>query len=97
MLLWNQLCFVHVFDFLITFGIFSVIPCKHPKGVWEHFVKHWSAPFGVPRGEELEGMGCELMPPAASNPQQNVVCERYLQELREMSDGRVQHQIFAAE
>ena len=50
----------------------------------------WITPFGVPRrlihdqgeferesGQELEDVGCELMPTAAITPQQNAVCERH--------------------
>ena len=68
-----------------------MIPSKHPKIVWDHFFKHWITPFGVPRrliydqggeferefGQELEDLGCELMPTAAITPQQNAVCERH--------------------
>ena len=68
-----------------------MIPSKHPKIVWDHFFKHWITPFGVPRrliydqggeferefGQELEDLGCELMPTAAVTPQQNAVCERH--------------------
>ena len=55
------------------------------------FFKHWITPFGVPRrliydqggeferefGQELEDLGCELMPTAAITPEQNAVCERH--------------------
>ena len=88
----NQLSFVNILDLASTFGVVvAMIPSKHPKIVWDHFFKHWITPFGVPRrliydqggeferefGQELEDLGCELMPTAAMTPQQNAVCERH--------------------
>ena len=84
----NQLSFVNILDLASTFGVVAMIPSKHPKIVWDHFFKHWITPFGVPRkliydqggeferefGQELENLGCELMPTAAITPQQNAVC-----------------------
>ena len=87
----NQLSFIDILDLASTFGVVAMIPSKHPKIVWDHVFKHWITPFGVPRrliydhggeferefGQELEGLGCELMPTAAITPQQNTVCERH--------------------
>ena len=87
----NQLSFINIPDLASTFGVVAMIPSKHPKIVWDHFVKHWITPFGVPRkliydqggeferefGQELEDLGCEPMPTAAITPQQNAVCERH--------------------
>ena len=87
----NQLSFINILDLASTFGVVAMIPSKHPKIVWDHFFKHWITPFGVPRrliydqggeferefGQELEDLGCEVMPTAAITPQQNAVCERH--------------------
>ena len=88
----NQLRFIKTFSPLrALFGVVAMVPSKHPKIVWDHFFKHWITPFGVPRrliydqggeferefGQELEDMGCELMPTATITPQQNAVCERH--------------------
>ena len=87
----NQLSFINILDSASTYGVVAMIPSKHPKIVWDHFFKHWITPFGVPRrliydqggeferefGQELEDLGCELMPTAAITPQQNAVCERH--------------------
>ena len=87
----NQLSFINILDLASTFGVVAMIPSKHPNIVWDHFFKHWITPFGVPRrliydqgrefehefGQELEDLGCELMPTAAITPQQNAVFERH--------------------
>ena len=68
--------------------------------MWDHFFKHWIAPFGVPRrliydqggeferefAQELEDLGCEAMPTAAITPQQNAVCERHRESGKHMRD-----------
>ena len=85
----NQLGFVDMLDFCEHFLV--TVPSKHPKVVGDHIFEHWITPFGVPRrliydhggeferecGQELENLGCELMPTAAITPQQNAVCERH--------------------
>ena len=75
----NQLSFVNILDLASTFGVVAMIPSKHPKIVWDHFFKHWITPAEFERefGQELEDLGCELMPTAAITPQQNAVCERH--------------------
>ena len=35
----NQLSFINILDFPSTFGVVAMIPCKHPKVVWDHFFK----------------------------------------------------------
>ena len=85
----NQLGFVDMLDFCEHFLV--TVPSKHPKVVGDQFLEHWITPFGVPRrliydhggeferecGQELENLGCELMPTAAITPQRNAVCERH--------------------
>ena len=87
----NQLSFINILDLARTFGVVAMIPSKHPKVVWDCFFFHWLTPFGVPQrliydqggeferefGQELEDLGCELMPTAAITRQQNAVCERH--------------------
>ena len=87
----NQLSFTNILDLASTYGVVAMVPSKHPKVVWDHFLKHWITPCGVPRrltydhgeefecefGKELEDLGCELMPTAAITPQQNAVCDRH--------------------
>ena len=87
----NQLSFINILDLASTFGVVVMIPSKHPKIVWDHFLKHWITPLRVPRrliydqggeferefGQELEDLVCEPMPTAAFTPQQNAVCERH--------------------
>ena len=83
----NQMSFIIILA--STFGVVAMVPSKRPKIVWDHFIKHWITPFGVPPsliydqggelerefGQVLEDINCELMPTAPITLQQNAVCE----------------------
>ena len=78
----NQLSFINILDLASISGVVAIVPSKHAEIVWDHFSRHWVTPFGVLRrliydqreecerefGQELEEMGCELMPTAAITP-----------------------------
>ena len=87
----NQLTFANIVDLATTFGIVAQVSSKHPQVIWSTLLERWITPFGVHKrifhdqggeferefGQELESMGCELLPTAAITPQQNAAAERH--------------------